>query len=130
MERAAVERVIRDAYAARRDEAVNERPGDHGRTIRGHDVLRAFLEQLFSTWDGRAFEMDQIVIDVAADLARAAVYTTERMRHSPSGRAFDFEALDLLSFREGRIASLLESFDTDLLAQFAGASSVQVNAPG
>ena len=66
MRRAEVERVIRDAYAARRDEDVekvlgfftrdatyrisaNERLGGYGRTIRGHEDMRAFFRQLFGT---------------------------------------------------------------------------------
>ena len=57
------------------------------------------------------------MIDGSAVPVRAAVYTTGRIRHTPSGREFEFETLDLLSFEEGRIASFLEFFDTDMLAQ-------------
>ena len=137
MRRDEMERVVRGAYAARRAEdveaalgfftedatyriSVNERLGEYGRTIRGHDELRAFFGQLFGTWDWRAFKPEQIVADESATPARAAVYSSGRMRHAPSGQEFDFETLDLLTFADGRIASFVEFFDTDMLAQVTG----------
>jgi ketosteroid isomerase-like protein len=137
MSRAEVERVIRDSYAARRDEdveavlgfftkdatfriSINERLGEYGRTIRGHEELRQFFVQLFRTWDWREFHFESVVIDESGRQIRAAVHSTGTMRHAPSGREFRFETLDLLSFSDGRIASFLEFFDTDLLAQFIG----------
>ena len=137
MRRDDVERVVRGAYAARRAEdveaalgffnedatyriSVSERLGEYGRTIRGHDELRAFFVQLFATWDWRAFTTEQIVADETALPVRAAVYSSGRMRHAPSGREFDFETLDLLTFADGRIAGFVEFFDTDMLAQVTG----------
>jgi ketosteroid isomerase-like protein len=134
MGRDEVEQVIRGAYAARRAEdveaalgyfaedasyriSVSKRLGEYGRTIRGHAELRAAFCQLFATWDWRAFTTEEVIVDETVRPARAAVYSSGRMRHAPSGREFDFETLDLLSVEGGRITSFVEFFDTDMLAQ-------------
>jgi ketosteroid isomerase-like protein len=135
MRRVEVERVIRDAYAARRREdveaaigyftpgatfriVVNERLGDAGREVRGHEELRAAFRELFAIWDFHELRIDHMVIDEAERPVRAAVHSAGVVRHAPTGERFGFEMLDLLTFEDGRIASFLQFFDTDKLAQF------------
>ncbi len=137
MRRAEVERVIEAAYAARRAEdvegalahflptatfrmVVNDRLGEAGRQVRGFDDLRAAFGEMFATWDFRELPLAQVVIDDAATPVRAAVHSSGTVRHAPSGQEFSFEMLDLLTFEDGKIASFLQFFDTDLLAQVVG----------
>jgi ketosteroid isomerase-like protein len=136
MRRAEVERVIRAAYAARRAEdveaalahflptatfriVVNDRLGGIGRQLGGHDQLREAFREMFATWDFRELPLEHVVIDDSVTPVRAAVHSNGRVRHAPSGKEFSFEMLDLLTFEDGKIASFLQFFDTDMLAQFA-----------
>jgi ketosteroid isomerase-like protein len=141
MRRAEVERVIEAAYVARRAEdveaalaqfqpaatfrmVVNDRLGEAGRQLSGHAQLRAAFAEMFATWDFRELPLAQVVIDDAVTPPRAAVHSNGRVRHAPSGQEFSFEMLDLLTFEDGKIASFLQFFDTDMLAQFAGPAPV------
>lgn len=142
MRRSDVERVIQAAYAARRAEdvegalafflptatfriVVNDRLGEAGRQLAGHEELRAAFREMFATWDFRELPLAHVVIDDSVQPVRAAVHSNGRVRHAPSGIEFSFEMLDLLTFEDGKIASFLQFFDTDMLAQFAEPSSVR-----
>ena len=137
MRRAEVQRLIEAAYAARWAEdvegalayflptatfriVVNDRLGETGRQLAGHDELRAAFRDIFAAWDFRELQLEHVVIDDSAAPVRAAVHSGGRVRHTPTGKDFVFEMLDLLTFEKGKIASFLEFFDTDMLAQFAG----------
>lgn len=120
--------IIQRSYDARRREDVDEvltyfdskakfrivaspELGVLGECKSGHDELRPAFETLFQTWDWTNFLIKDII--VGGD--KVVVHSGGEMRHTPSGTDFNFETLDILKLKDGKIIDFIEFFDTHLL---------------
>jgi ketosteroid isomerase-like protein len=129
LDRAAVEKLVMDAYAARnaRDlEAIMRmfRPDASFRLagsaaafpgaveVRGEAQLRAAFEGLMQAFDF----LEQKLVTSVIEGSRAAVQWQVRLRHNPTGKVVDTELFDLWTIDGGRIASLVQFCDTALVA--------------
>ena len=113
--------VVMDAYDARRRENIDEimsffhpdavfqivanpELGDLSQTLRGLDELRAAMVEMCKAWDwtGRP------ITDIVVEGDRAVVHTIGEMHHAPTGGRFDYEILDKLTFKDGKIIEFIE----------------------
>ena len=134
MNRAELEKMIRDAYSARRLEnstvalsyfsedatfrvVAGDRFGDLGKVLKGHEQVLAGLEKQFATWDWEDFLVRSIIIDDNASPARAVVHCAGTIIFSPKNLSFEAETLDMLTIEDGKIIEFVEFFDTDSVAQ-------------
>ena len=125
-----IRKLLEDSYDARRREAVDEvlsyfhpqatfrivanaELGDLGRQLKGHDELHTAFEDLFTTWDWAQFPIEDTIVEGN----KASVRSVGTMQHTPSGTAFEFETLDILTFDDGKIVDFVEYFDTHKLDQ-------------
>lgn len=123
-----LEGMIRQSYEARRRENVedvltyfdpqatfrivaNSDLGELGRQLQGHDELRAAFAELFRTWDWRDFPVKQMIIE--GD--KVVVHSGGVMHHTPSKKDVNFETVDILTLKDGKIVDFVEFFDTHLL---------------
>lgn len=117
--------IIEDAYTARRAEDVDAimsffHPdvvfrivadpdlGVLSQTIRGHDEFRPAIEAMCATWDWTSMP----AMDIIVDGDRAVVHSIGELRHAPTDNRFDFEILDKLTFKDGKIIEFIEFVDT------------------
>jgi ketosteroid isomerase-like protein len=128
-DRASVEKVIQDAYAARaakdmdaivrifKPDAVFHLVGSPatfpGATrAEGHDQLRAAIGSLIQAFDF----LDQTMLTSVIEDGKAAVHWRLKVKHNPTGAIFSTELLDLWTIEDGRVASLVQFCDTALVA--------------
>ena len=117
--------IVMDAYDARRRENVDEimsffhpdavfrivanpELGDISQTLRGLDELTAAMVEMCKAWDWTGLPITDIVVE--GD--RAVVHTIGEMHHAPTGGRFDYEILDKLTFKDGKIIEFIEFLDT------------------
>jgi ketosteroid isomerase-like protein len=128
--RSDVERIMRDAYAARlrgdidaicrifADNATFQMAGTHNASpvaIRSDGVsqFRPLIEQMIKT-----FELsDHQIVSMIVEGSKAAVHWRARIRSTVTGVTAVSDLLDLVEIKDGRIASFVEFCDTALAAQ-------------
>jgi ketosteroid isomerase-like protein len=132
-DRAAIETMLRDAYAARvrgdveaavrhfADDAVFALAGAKEASpvaMRCTDCesLRSAMAGLVGAF---AFKDHQIV-SLIVEGQKAAVHTRVRLRAAATGEEVTTEMVDLVEVRDGKIASFLEFCDTALAAKLTG----------
>ena len=128
-----VERVVRESYAARKRNHVEDalkyfHPdarfrlvgskslGQMTEAISGIAALRTMFEHLFPIWDWSKFEIHSLHVD--GD--KAFVHLSGQVGHIPTGKILDTEILDTLTIKDGKIADFAEFLDTHLVAQTVG----------
>lgn len=132
-ERAQIEAMLRDAYAARvrgdlegtlrpfAEDAVFQLAGAAEASpvaLRCTDCesLRVAMAALIGAFEFKRHEILSLIVDGA----KAAVHTRARVRATATGEEKETEMVDLVSFRDGKIASFVEFCDTALAARMAG----------
>jgi ketosteroid isomerase-like protein len=133
MDRASVERVIREGYAARLNGdldatcrhfaedshfalAGSPDASPVASSARGHEAIRGALAGLMEAVDFVRHDITEFVID--GD--RAAVHSRVRVRAKATGEEADTEMVDLVTVRDGKIASFVQFCDTALAAKLLG----------
>lgn len=127
MDRAAIERLIEEAYATRTRgdlAAIRRLFVDRPRfevagspeacvaacCVEGREGFEATLEAMVATWQWLGHTVQAMLVD--GD--RAAVHWRARLRHVGSGEVVETEAVDLFTFADGKIATFTEFCDTAL----------------
>jgi len=85
--------------------------------VRGKAVIRPILQQLFETW---RFD-DWKEISFLIDGEKALLHWTARVTCLPTGKSENFDALDLITFHDGKIVDYHQSTDTALMMSLAAA---------
>jgi ketosteroid isomerase-like protein len=128
-DRADIERILRDAYAARqrgdldaiaRIFAPNARFRMAGSSASPIAVLAEGVEQYRPLLAGmiKTFEvLDHKIVAMLIDGSKAAVQWHARMRSSVTGETVETDLFDLIEIEDGRIKSFLEFCDTALAAR-------------
>jgi ketosteroid isomerase-like protein len=133
-ERAAIEALLREAYAARvrgdvdatvrhfAEDAVFSLAGEKGASpiamrCTNCEALRTALAGLIGAFEFR----DHQIVSLIVEGPRAAVHTRVRVRATATGEEVTTEIVDLVTVRDGKIASFLESCDTALAAKLTAA---------
>jgi ketosteroid isomerase-like protein len=128
-DRASVEKVIQDAYAARaakdldaivrifKPDAVFHMVGapatfPGAARVEGHDQLRASIGSLVQAFDF----LDQTMLTSVIEDNKAAVHWRLKVKHNATGEIFVTEMLDLFTIDGGRVASLVQFCDTAFVA--------------
>ena len=136
-DRAAIEATLKAAYAARIRGDVETTVGfftnDAVFALAGAKEASPVAmrctdrESLRSAMSGLvgAFEFkDHQIVSLIVEGPRAAVHTRARVRATGSGEEVTTEMVDLVTFRDGKIASFLEFCDTALAAKLLAAERV------
>ena len=130
MDRAAIERLVKEAYATRvRGDiaAIKQVFAEHPRfemagspeaspacfCVEGKEGFDATLRAMVEVWEWQDYELKAILIDGN----RAAVHWRARMRHTGKDETVETEAVDLLTIENGRVAAFHEFCDTALAAK-------------
>lgn len=131
-ERAAVEALIRDAYAARHRgdlDALMEylHPDCSYRLAGGPEAAEVFArpdghsavrEQMAGLIDTYAFSnIEELALTVDGD--RATLHWRADVECKPTGRTGSFEILDIFTFRDGKVKSLTQFTDTAGVARLS-----------
>jgi ketosteroid isomerase-like protein len=129
-DRADIERVVREAYAARtRNDleaclaAFAEKPvfriagapasSQVSGMTTGQTELRKTLADLI-----RAFEwLDHTIASIVVDGAKVAVHGRLKMKFATTGEVVETELADFIEVKDGRIVSFIEFCDTALVAR-------------
>jgi ketosteroid isomerase-like protein len=128
-DRASVEKIIRDAYAARaakdidailrmfKPDAVFHMVGSPatfpGATrVEGQDQLRASIGSLIQAFDF----LDWTMLTSVIEGDKAAVHWRLKVKHNPTGEIFVTELFDLWTIDDGRVVSLVQFCDTAFVA--------------
>jgi ketosteroid isomerase-like protein len=128
-DRASVEKIIRDAYAARaakdidailrmfKPDAVFHMAGSPatfpGATrVEGQDQLRASIGSLIQAFDF----LDWTMLTSVIEGDKAAVHWRLKVKHNPTGEIFVTELFDLWTIDDGRVVSLVQFCDTAFVA--------------
>ena len=136
MDRATIESILREAYAARvagdaegtvrhfADDAVVELAGAKEASpvpvrCTGREPLRTVMAGLI---DAFTFS-DHQILSFLIDGSRAAVHARLRVRSAATGNEAVTETFDLVTFEDGKIASFKQFCDTALAAKLADARS-------
>lgn len=132
-ERAEIERIIRQAYAARKrndlegclkvfaDKPVFRMAGARvasrvATVSTGQVELRETLEKLI-----QAFEwIDHTIVSIVIDGSRAAVHGRVKLESAATGDVVETDVADFIEIRDGRITSFIEFCDTALAARLMG----------
>jgi ketosteroid isomerase-like protein len=132
-DRASIEKIVRDAYDARRRNDAEATLAFFALTaefqlvgpaplapltdaVRGHGSLRPMFTQLFATWDWSNYA----IVDLLVDGDRAALRCAGPMRFVPTNTVIDTQTFDLLTIQDGRIVHFLQFFDTLTIAGLSG----------
>ena len=130
MDRASVEKVIREAYGARRrgdlettcvhfaDDARFTVAGDVrasaiAGSATGCEAVRGALTGIMDALDW----VDHEIVSLVIEGDQAAVHSRVTVRARATGEEVETEMLDLLTVRDGKIASFLQFCDTARAAQ-------------
>jgi ketosteroid isomerase-like protein len=129
-DRASIENVIRDAYAARMTKDLDAimriftpdaafhlvgSPAVFAGAMRfkGEANLRAGIGALIASFDF----LEQRLITSVIEGNKAAMHWGLRFRHNPTGEIHETELFDLWTIEGGRVVSLVQFCDTALAAQ-------------
>jgi ketosteroid isomerase-like protein len=130
MTRAAVERVVRSAYAARKAGELAAACGhfaEDGRfsiagdrlaspiagSAEGHEAIRAALAGVMGALDWVSHD----IVELLVEGDRAAVRSRATVRAKATGEEVETEMLDLIQVRDGKIISFHQFCDTARAAQ-------------
>ncbi|HEX2215691.1 MAG TPA: nuclear transport factor 2 family protein [Xanthobacteraceae bacterium] len=128
-----IERVLKDAYAARKRGDVDAILRVFSQDVRfqlagsadvspvahradGADQFRALLVNLVKTFE----LLDHKIISMMIDGDGATVHWRGKFRSSVTGETVETELVDVIKLKEGRIASFIEFCDTALAAHLMG----------
>jgi ketosteroid isomerase-like protein len=132
-DRASIEKTLREAYAARcrgdldsiccvfADDVHYEMSGSREASpavdrVNGAAGFRQMLGQQI-----KIFEMsDHQILDMLIDGDKAAVRWRAKVRSTVTGQTVTTELFDFVQFRDGKIASFIEMFDTATAARMMG----------
>lgn len=132
--RAAIESALRDAYAARvrgdldgvcrhfADDATFAMAGSTDASpvpvrCEGCDTIRGAMARLIA---GFRF-IDHQILSIIVEGSRAAVHARLRVRSEATGKEEVTETADLVTFKDGKIASFVQFCDTAMAAKLVGA---------
>jgi ketosteroid isomerase-like protein len=130
-DRASIEKIIRDAYAARaakdldaiarifKPDGVFHLAGSPATfpgaaRAEGEAQMRTSLSSLIQAFDF----LEQTLLTSVIEDNKAAMHWRLKVKHNSSGKTFVTEVLDLWTLDGGRVASLLQFCDTALVASF------------
>jgi ketosteroid isomerase-like protein len=136
MDRAAVESMLKDAYRARvagdveatvrhfTDDATFALAGAREASpvavrCTGCERIRAVMGGLIDAFRFSEHE----ILAIFLDGPKAAVHTRFRVRSAATGEEAVTETVDLMTFRDGKIAAYTQFCDTALAAKLAGAGT-------
>lgn len=120
MSRAEMEKTIRDLYSARLnnnlEKTLNYFAMDSRFIIKGSVMLDVsmrpaidrMLAELYEAW----IWMQQDILRIVIDGDNAAVHYRLKVCFTPTGEILETEICDLLTFRAGKLAQLVEFIDT------------------
>jgi ketosteroid isomerase-like protein len=116
-DRAAIEAMLREAYAARvRALAGAADASPVAMRCTDCESLRGAMAGLIA-----AFEVkDHQILSLIVEGQQAAAHTRVRVRATASGEEVTTEMVDLITIRDGKIASFVEFVDTALAAKMLG----------
>jgi ketosteroid isomerase-like protein len=130
MERTAIERTIKDAYAARKrgdvDSIVKMFTDDAHFQLAGAYVTSPVAVETMSSGDLKAaltalvatFEwLEQDIQSILVEGDKAAVHWRGKIRSTVTGEIVDTDLVDLFELKDGRISSFVEFCDTALAAR-------------
>jgi ketosteroid isomerase-like protein len=130
MERTAIERTIKDAYAARKrgdvDSIVKMFTEDAHFQLAGAYVTSPVAVETMSSGDLKAaltvlvgiFEwLEQDIQSILVEGDKAAVHWRGKIRSTVTGEIVDTDLVDLFEVKDGRISSFVEFCDTALAAR-------------
>ena len=80
--------------------------------VEGHPQLEAVLTGLVKDYEF----IKRDILSFTAEGDRAAVHSRLTIRFVPKNKTFSTELVDLFTFKDGKIASLVEFLDTALIA--------------
>ena len=86
----------------------NPELGDISQTLRGQDELRSAMVEMCKALDSTGLPITDIIVEED----RAVVHTIGEMHHPPTGGRFEYEILDKLTFKDGKIIEFIEFLDT------------------
>jgi ketosteroid isomerase-like protein len=133
-ERTEIERVIRQAYAARKSNNLEEclkvfadnpifrmagTPVTSPVTTasrNGEIDLRAAIGKLIASFEW----IDHTIVSIVIDGSRAAVHGRVKMESIATGDVVETDVADFIEVRDGRITSFVEFCDTALVARLMG----------
>jgi ketosteroid isomerase-like protein len=135
MDRTKIEAIIQQTYAARKagdlDALANMFTPDgeyrlagaaevfpRAMTARGGAEIRRAIGSLVKEFQW----MDVAPLDLIIDGDKAARRWQANVRHIPSGQVFRTEGSDIWTFREGKVASLIQFVDTAAVAEIVNAA--------
>jgi ketosteroid isomerase-like protein len=130
-DRASIEKIIRDAYAARaakdldaiarifKPDGVFHLAGSPATfpgaaRAEGEAQLRTSLSSLIQAFDF----LEQTLLTSVIEGNKAAMHWRVKVKHNSSGEAFVTELFELWTIDGGRVASLVQFCDTALVASF------------
>jgi ketosteroid isomerase-like protein len=127
--RADIERILRDAYSARRRGDLDALAGifaPHARfqmagsnaspiatLVEGAEQYRPLLAGMIKTFE----ILEHEILTMLIDGSKAAVQWRARMRSTVTGETVETDLFDLLEIEDGRITSFYEFCDTALAAR-------------
>ena len=142
MDRASIEKVIREAYAARvrgdLDATCQYFAEDAGfaiagsaeaspvaRSVRGCGEIRAALAGLLGAFEFLRHDFLEVVVE----RDRAAVHSRVTLRATGTGEEAETDIVDVVTVRDGKIQSLVQFCDTALAAKLLGGRSSGQDLP-
>lgn len=134
-ERAQIERIVMDAYAARQtgdldaltrifsESAQFRLAGDKSDSpvamaAAGAKQFKQTLQELITVFEW----LDQTILTMVIEGSKAAVHWRGTIRSSATGETVETELMDFFAIENGRIASLVEFCDTAMAARLMGVS--------
>jgi ketosteroid isomerase-like protein len=132
-DRAEIERLIMEAYAARKRGDVSAMgrifaPDVHfqlagsgnasavAMQVAGMESFQTAVTGMIKTFDW----LDQKILSMVIEGQKAAVHWRGRLRSTVTGDTVETELMDLFEIRDGRISSLIEFCDTALAGRMMG----------
>ena len=88
-------------------------------TLRGHDAVREAMRGFIATFEF----VERKILSEVVEGDRAAIHSLLTVRFVPSGETRNVDVLDLMTFKDGKIAELTEFADT------AGIKDMIASAP-
>jgi ketosteroid isomerase-like protein len=132
-ERSEIERIVLDAYAARRtgdldaltrifsDRAEFQLAGAQSvspvaMTATGARQFKQTLQELITVFEW----LDQTILSMVIEGPKAAVHWRGRIRSTATGETAETELMDIFTIENGQVVSLVEFCDTALAARLMG----------
>jgi ketosteroid isomerase-like protein len=91
----------------------------------GEAAVRESVEQLIANWRFDHWKETALLIDGN----KAALHWTAHVTFAPTGKSATLEAVDVITFRDGKIVDFRQSTDTAMLMSLASAGAPGVAGP-